>query len=70
MGADSAYRVSDRAFAPADTLATAYTLARGISRIGGYDLVPCGEEFSDGPTGQVPAQIAEWLGILKPPTPP
>lgn len=63
MGADDAYLLSDRAFAGADTLATAYTLAKGIERIGGYDLVLCGEESSDGATGQVPAQIAEWLGI-------
>ncbi len=63
MGADEAYLLSDRAFAGADTLATAYTLAKGIERIGGYDLILCGEESSDGATGQVPAQIGEWLGI-------
>jgi len=63
MGADAAYLLSDRAFAGADTLATAYTLAKGIARIGNYDLVLCGEESSDGATGQVPAQIGEWLGI-------
>ena len=63
MGADAAFLLSDRVFAGADTLATAYTLAKGIARIGGYDLVLCGEESSDGATGQVPPQIAEWLGI-------
>ncbi|MDR5710236.1 MAG: electron transfer flavoprotein subunit beta/FixA family protein [Armatimonadota bacterium] len=63
MGADAAYLLSDRSFAGADTLATAYTLARGIARVGAYDLVLCGEESSDGATGQVPAQIGEWLGI-------
>jgi electron transfer flavoprotein beta subunit len=63
MGADAAFLLSDRAFAGADTLATAYTLARGIARVGAYDLVLCGEESSDGATGQVPAQIGEWLGI-------
>ncbi len=61
MGADAAYLLSDRAFGGADTLATSYTLAAGIRKIGRYDLVICGEESSDGATGQVPAGIAEWL---------
>ncbi len=61
MGADSAYLLSDRAFAGADTLATSYTLAEGIRRIGEYDLIICGEESSDGATAQVPPGIAEWL---------
>jgi electron transfer flavoprotein beta subunit len=66
MGADAAYLLSDRAFGGADTLATSYTLAKGIERIGaagGWDLVLCGEESSDGATAQVPAGIAEWLGV-------
>ncbi|MDF1498880.1 MAG: electron transfer flavoprotein subunit beta/FixA family protein [Anaerolineales bacterium] len=62
MGADDFYLLSDRAFAGADTLATTYTLARGIDKIGDVDLVICGEESADGATGQVPAGIAEWLG--------
>jgi electron transfer flavoprotein beta subunit len=65
MGADAAYLLSDRAFGAADTLATSYTLAEGIKKIGGYDLVICGEESSDGATGQVPPGIAEWLGVTQ-----
>jgi electron transfer flavoprotein beta subunit len=42
-------------------LATTYTLAQGIRKIGNVDLVLCGEESSDGATGQVPPGIAEWL---------
>lgn len=61
MGADNIYLLSDPAFAGADTLATTYTLAQGIRKIGGIDLVLCGEESSDGATGQVPPGIAEWL---------
>ncbi len=63
MGADHVYLLSDRAFAGADTLATTYTLAQGIRKIGGVDLVFCGEESSDGATGQVPPGLAEWLDI-------
>ncbi len=61
VGADDAILLSDRAFGGADTLATSYTLAAGIRKIGHVDLVICGEESSDGGTSQVPPSIAEWL---------
>src|SRR3989337_752168 len=63
MGADHIYLLSDRAFAGADTLATTDPLAQGIRKIGPFDLIFCGEESSDGATGQVPAGLAEWLDI-------
>lgn len=65
MGADHIYLLSDRAFAGADTLATTYTLAQGIRKIGAFDLVLCGEESSDGATGQVPPGLAEWLQVAQ-----
>ena len=61
VGADRAVLLSDRAFGGADTLATSYTLAAAIPKIGGADLVICGEESSDGGTSQVPPSLAEWL---------
>lgn len=63
MGADHIYLLSDRAFGGADTLATTYTLAQGVKKIGGVNLIFCGEESSDGATGQVPPGLAEWLGV-------
>lgn len=63
MGADHIYLLSDRAFGGADTLATTYTLAQGIRQIGNVDLIFCGEESSDGATGQVPSGLAEWLNM-------
>jgi electron transfer flavoprotein beta subunit len=63
MGADEVYLLSDRNFAGADTLATTYTLAKGIEKLDHPDLIICGEESSDGATGQVPSGLAEWLGI-------
>lgn len=63
MGADHIYMLSDKAFAGADTLATTYTLAKGIEKIGDVDLIICGEESSDGATGQVPSGLAEWLDL-------
>lgn len=63
MGADHIYLLSDREFGGADTLATTYTLAKGIEKIGDVDIILCGEESSDGATGQVPPGLAEWLDI-------
>jgi electron transfer flavoprotein beta subunit len=63
MGADHIYLLSDRAFAGADTLATTYTLSRAIEKMGRVDVVICGEESSDGATGQVPPGLAEWLQV-------
>lgn len=63
MGADEAYLLCDRAFAGADTLATSYTLSKGIQKAGKYDLVFLGNESADGATSQVPAQLGEWLGF-------
>jgi len=63
MGADAVVLLSDQAFAGADTLATIYTLAKGITKLGPADLILCGEESSDGATGQVPPGLAEWLQL-------
>jgi electron transfer flavoprotein beta subunit len=63
MGADHIYLLSDFSLAGADTLATTYTLSKGIEKLEDVDLVFCGEESSDGATGQVPSGLAEWLEI-------
>ncbi|HCC34668.1 MAG TPA: electron transfer flavoprotein subunit beta [Ruminococcaceae bacterium] len=63
IGADHAVLLSDIAFAGADTLATAYTLASGIQKINVYDLIICGRQSTDGDTAQVGPSLAEKLGI-------
>ena len=63
VGSDKVYLVSDKAFAGADTLATAYTLAKAIEKIGGVDLVICGKQAIDGDTAQVGPGIATRRGI-------
>jgi electron transfer flavoprotein alpha/beta subunit len=63
MGCDRAYLASDRAFAGADTLATARCLAAAIAKIGSVDLVFCGAYSADGSTAQVGPQLAELMGI-------
>ena len=63
LGADRAVHLCDRAFAGADTWATSYALARGIRKIGDYDLVICGKQAIDGDTAQVGPGIAVGLDI-------
>lgn len=63
MGAERTYLLSDQAFAGADTLATAYTLAKAIEKIGDVDLVICGKQAIDGDTAQVGPGIATRLRI-------
>ncbi len=62
-GADSGVLVSDRAFAGADTWATAYTLEHAIKTIGQADLILCGKQAIDGDTAQVGPGLATRLGI-------
>ena len=63
LGADEVVLLSDRAFAGADTWATANTLAKAIIKIGSYDLIICGRQTIDGDTGQVGPEMAEMLKI-------
>ncbi len=63
VGADYVYLISDRAFAGADTWATAYTLSAAIKKIGDYDLIICGKQAIDGDTAQVGPGIATQLNI-------
>lgn len=63
LGVDKVVLLSDRAFAGADTLATSYTLARGIEKIDEVDLILCGKQAIDGDTAQVGPGIAEHLQI-------
>ena len=63
MGADRVLLISDRLFGGSDTLATSYTLAHTIKKIGDYDLIICGKQAIDGDTAQVGTGIAEWLDL-------
>ncbi len=63
MGCDSAVLISDKAFAGADTWSTSYVLSQAIKRMGGYDLIVCGERATDGDTGQVGPGIASFLDL-------
>lgn len=63
LGCDDGVLISDRAFAGSDTLATGYTLAMAIRKIGKYDIIICGKQASDGDTAQVGPGISSHLDI-------
>jgi len=62
MGADDVRLISDRAFAGADTWATAHVLYKAIEKLG-YDIILCGKQAIDGDTAQVGPEVAEFLNI-------
>ncbi|MDE6643249.1 MAG: electron transfer flavoprotein subunit beta/FixA family protein [Muribaculaceae bacterium] len=62
-GADTGIVLTDRALGGADTLATSYSLAQAVKKIGNYDVIIGGRQAIDGDTAQVGPQIAEKLGL-------
>jgi|LGVE01.1.fsa_nt_gb electron transfer flavoprotein beta subunit len=62
-GADKGIMISDRRFGGADTLATSYTLVKGIEKLAPFDLILGGRQAIDGDTAQVGPQCAEKLNI-------
>ena len=63
MGADRAVLLTDRILGGSDTVPTAYALSETIQKIGGYDLLLCGEETTDASTGHVGPGIAGHLDL-------
>lgn len=63
MGAKGGTVLSDRKFAGADVLATAYTVSQGIKKTGDFDIIICGKQTTDGDTAQVGAEVAEFLNL-------
>jgi electron transfer flavoprotein beta subunit len=63
LGADQGYLLSDPAFGGADAYATAFTLAKGIEKVGAFDVVFCGMASSDGSTEWVGPEIATFLNV-------
>ncbi len=63
LGIDEAVLLSDRLFAGSDTLATSYTLAQAIRKLGDFSVILCGKQASDGDTAQVGPGISTHLDI-------
>ena len=62
-GVDDAVLLTDKAFAGADTLATARALAAAAKALGPFDLLLFGRRAADGETGQVGPMTAALLGL-------
>lgn len=62
LGAKEAYLLCDSAFAGADTLATAYTLALAVKKLS-PDLVICGRQTIDGDTAQTGPSLSVAAGL-------
>lgn len=62
-GADNGYVITDRCLGGADTLATSYTIAQALKKIGDFDIIVGGRQAIDGDTAQVGPQISEHLDI-------
>lgn len=63
MGADEAHLLIDPSAGQADALATATLLAAALGRLGGWDLVLCGDGSLDQYGRQVGPRVAEALAI-------
>ena len=63
LGGDQGILLSDPVFGGADAFATAFTLAKGIEKIGTYDVIICGMASSDGSTEWVGPEIATFLDL-------
>ena len=61
MGADKAIHVSDEVLAGSDAVQTSAVLAAAL-RPGGFDVIICGNEATDGRTASLPAMLAQRLG--------
>ncbi|QUH24782.1 electron transfer flavoprotein subunit beta/FixA family protein [Serpentinicella alkaliphila] len=62
-GADKAVLISDKYFGGSDTKATSHVISSGIKRLGNFHLIIAGEKTVDGDTGQVGAQVSDYLDI-------
>ncbi len=63
IGADAAYIVSDDALSGVDTLATSKVLRAAVEKIGGFDLILCGEMTLDSLSAQIGPRLAELLDL-------
>ncbi len=63
MGCKTAVRITDNAFAGADTLVTAQVIKAAADKIGPFDCIFCGSSSIDGETGQIPGKLAAMFGF-------
>lgn len=62
MGCSDAVRITDNAFAGADTLVTANVIKAAADQSGPYEVIFTGESSVDGETGQIPGKLSAMYG--------
>ena len=62
MGCDEGILISDPALKGSDALATSYTLAKAVEKMGDVEVVLFGRQAIDGDTSLVPLGVARRLG--------
>ena len=62
-GVDELYMTADAALADLDANAAAGALAELVAKVGGYDVIPCGDGSADNYAQQVDVQLAATLGL-------
>ena len=62
MGCKDAVRITDNAFAGADTLVTATVIKAAADQSGPYDVIFTGESSVDGETAQIPGKLSAMYG--------
>lgn len=62
LGGDEAHVIIDEDVVEAGPLATAYSLSKLVEKLGGFDLILCGEASMDMMSSQVANALAHYLG--------
>ena len=62
-GVDELYMTADAALADLDANAAAGALAELVAKVGGYDVILCGDGSADNYAQQVDVQLADALGL-------
>ncbi|MBC7249244.1 MAG: electron transfer flavoprotein subunit beta/FixA family protein [Anaerolineae bacterium] len=65
MGADAAYLLTDEVLAKTDAAGVAEALARGIEKIGDFDLIVVGQETLDTADALLGPWLAEYFGVAQ-----
>jgi len=65
MGADAAYLLTDETLAKTDATGVAKALARGIEKIGAFDLIIAGQETMDTSDALLGPWLAEYFGVAQ-----
>jgi electron transfer flavoprotein beta subunit len=65
MGCDDGILLSDKAFSGADTWATAHTLSLGVQKLGGAELILCGERVGPAMAAMLDLPLVTYVNKIE-----